>query len=70
MNHTILDHLDQCFDQLINPKPVKAYKFTIQYKDGKESRQIVKHYSLDQCLKNLKKWWPRYKKIVKCEKLL
>lgn len=70
MNHTIPDHIDQFSKKLLNLNLVKSYKFTIQYKDGKESRQIIKHYSLDQCLKNLKKWWPRYKKIVECEKLL
>ena len=69
-NNPIFDHFDEYFDHLLNTRPVNAYKFTIRYEDYSESQPIIRNSSLKQAIKNLKKWFPGYKKILECEKLL
>lgn len=68
-NNPIFDHFNEYFDHLLNTQQVNTYKFTIRYKDGKESQPIIKHFSLNQAKENLKKWFPGCKAIVECREL-
>ena len=47
MNHTIIDHLDKCFDELIASTSIKTYKITIK-KNGVFTQWIAKGESLNK----------------------
>lgn len=68
MNHTILDHLDQCFNELMKLEPKKSkYKFTVRYQDGDTSEIAFETTTREKAVAALSYWVPGCIEILDCE---